>query len=179
MTPSAALTLARSLMAEHGLTGWTVSIDRAKVRGGCCHYSTRKITLGAAYLTKATASQVRNTILHEIAHALAGFHAGHGPEWRKVARSIGCDAQTCHNVKSLRDDAPWRTVCSKGHATKSRFHRAPLTVRFCKDCGGANNPGAALSWAHNGRVMPLSAMPVRYQREVILLRRYYGSRFSL
>lgn len=34
---------------------------------------------------------VENVILHEIAHALAGQEAGHGPRWRAVALWIGCD----------------------------------------------------------------------------------------
>ena len=32
---------------------------------------------------------VTNTILHEIAHALAGAKPGHGPAWKTVARRIG------------------------------------------------------------------------------------------
>ena len=33
--------------------------------------------------------EVKDTILHEIAHALAVARAGHGPAWKTVARRIG------------------------------------------------------------------------------------------
>ena len=33
--------------------------------------------------------QIRDTVLHEIAHAIAGREAGHGPLWKVTARRIG------------------------------------------------------------------------------------------
>ena len=65
-----ALALARRLLAEHGLSGWTVGLDRAKTRAGACHYSRRLITLSAPLTRLHTEDDVRDTILHEIAHAL-------------------------------------------------------------------------------------------------------------
>ena len=32
---------------------------------------------------------IRNTILHEICHAIAPFKEGHGPVWKKIAKQIG------------------------------------------------------------------------------------------
>jgi predicted SprT family Zn-dependent metalloprotease len=40
-----------------------------------------------------------DTVLHEIAHILAGPEAGHGRLWKRIAREIGCSAQRCHKLK--------------------------------------------------------------------------------
>jgi hypothetical protein len=40
-----ALALARRLMAEHELHGWTVVADRAKTRAGVCRFGKRQIGL--------------------------------------------------------------------------------------------------------------------------------------
>ncbi len=43
--------------------------------------------------------QVRDTVLHEIAHAIAGPEAGHGPLWKATARRIGATprARACES----------------------------------------------------------------------------------
>ena len=39
--------------------------------------------------------QVTDTILHEIAHALAGPGAGHGPAWKATASRLGATPKSC------------------------------------------------------------------------------------
>ena len=63
--------LALSLMRKHGLSHWEFGFDRAKRRFGACNFSKKRISL-SKYLTEVNEiEQVRDTILHEIAHALA------------------------------------------------------------------------------------------------------------
>ena len=52
----------------------------------------------AAVLPQSAEADVRDTILHEIAHALAGPKHNHDKVWREKARAIGCTAERCHNV---------------------------------------------------------------------------------
>ena len=81
--------MARELLAEHGLHGWSFRFDRARVRAGACHYGTRTITLSPWITAAHDPSQVRETLLHEIAHALVGPRHAHDAVWRARARSIG------------------------------------------------------------------------------------------
>jgi hypothetical protein len=100
-------------MAQHGLTadGWTFEIDRATTRLGLCQYGPKVISMGTSYVGSADEPSVRDTILHEIAHALVGPHVlthtgavvrsgrgrpaktGHGWQWKVKAREIGCTGQ--------------------------------------------------------------------------------------
>ena len=81
--------MARRLMDEHGLTGWTLAFVEAKRRLGDCHFRHHVIRISRAHALEGSEEQIRDTVLHEIAHAIAGHEAGHGPLWKVTARRIG------------------------------------------------------------------------------------------
>ena len=81
--------MARALMDEHGLDAWTFAFLEAERRLGDCHFQERVIRVGRAHALDASEAEIRDTILHEIAHALAGPEARHGPEWKAHAKRIG------------------------------------------------------------------------------------------
>jgi hypothetical protein len=72
-----ALATGRRLLREHGLDDWTIVADRAKTRAGVCRYSRREIGISGPLTTLHDESEVLDTILHEIAHALVGPRHGH------------------------------------------------------------------------------------------------------
>ena len=81
--------MARRLMDDHGLTGWTLAFVEAKRRLGDCHFRHRVIRISRTHALEGSEEQIRDTVLHEIAHAIAGREAGHGPLWKVTARRIG------------------------------------------------------------------------------------------
>ena len=81
--------LARKLMDEHGLDTWTFAFLEAERRLGDCNYQDRVIRVGRTHALDAGEAEIRDTILHEIAHALAGPEARHGAVWKATARRIG------------------------------------------------------------------------------------------
>ncbi|HEY5956080.1 MAG TPA: SprT-like domain-containing protein, partial [Polyangiaceae bacterium] len=102
-----AAALARHLMREHGLDGWRFDWDRSQRRYGCCHTGEKKITMSHHLVLHRTRQKVRNTILHEIAHALTPGH-GHDRVWQAKARSIGCSGERCAEARpSTAPKAPW------------------------------------------------------------------------
>src|ERR1700730_11711223 len=110
-------TLAEELMRIHGLIpGWSFAFDRAKRRLGCCHYPKKLITLSGFYSQNNPMEAIRNTILHEIAHALTPKQ-GHNRVWRAKALEIGCNGQRCGNV-SIKPKPKYIakcTTCSHEH----------------------------------------------------------------
>lgn len=91
--------LAGELMARHGLSDWSFQFDDASRRAGFCSYATKVLSLAREFALVAPSSEVRNTILHEIAHALVGPKHHHDQVWRDQARAIGCTGERCHDVK--------------------------------------------------------------------------------
>lgn len=98
--------LARDLMRENGLEaqGWTFAYDRAVRRFGSCSSTKRRITLSRKIVELNDITHVKNTILHEIAHALAGHKAGHGAAWKSTARALGCSAERCYSSEVTQPD---------------------------------------------------------------------------
>lgn len=153
--------LARELMDAHGLHGWHFAFDRAKKRAGVCRYGQQTIGLSAPLTALHTPAQVRDTILHEIAHALVGAQHGHGPAWRAMARSVGASPDRCLPEDAPRLPGAWVGTCPRGHTIDR--HRRPAQVTSCRQCSPAFDPQALFTWTHHG--VP-AAMTVGYHRQL-------------
>ena len=81
--------LARRLLDEYGLESWQFRLGAAEGQLGACRWDTATIEVGTSYAARAPMAKAQETILHEIAHAIAGADAGHGPGWKVVARGLG------------------------------------------------------------------------------------------
>jgi len=141
--------MAERLMAEHGLVGWQVQLDNAKRRAGVCRFGDRVIGLSAPLTRMHGEPEVRDTVLHEIAHALAGPAHGHDAVWRATARKIGCSGDRCVPEGAPRVVGSWVGVCSAGHV-KDR-HRRPERVMSCGQCRPDFSPEHVFEWTHHGR----------------------------
>lgn len=171
MEPTHALRMARELLTEHGLRDWTVRLDRAKTRAGICRYRERVIGLSGPMTRLHSEAEVRDTVLHEIAHALVGPQHGHDQVWRATARSIGCSGQRCVPADAPRPEGPWRGVCPAGHEVTR--HRRPTRVHSCSRCSRGFSPAHLIGWTYAGR---RAEMHPSYVAELAELRRRYGQR---
>lgn len=117
--------LARTMLDEHGLTDWAVRIDNAQRRLGACFYSQKVISLSRQYIAVGTDAQLRDTILHEIAHAHAGHAAGHGQEWKDAAARIGADPTRLSHAPEMKD-AKARRLEELFYASAHPFPRGPI-----------------------------------------------------
>jgi predicted SprT family Zn-dependent metalloprotease len=144
MLLSEAKSLAIELMNLHGLLdkGWSFEFDNAKRRFGCCRYGSKRITLSKALVSLNDEARVKNTILHEIAHALVGHGHGHDIVWKRIAMAIGCDGNRCFSSKNTQlVEANYQAVCKKCGHTHNR-HRLPKRASSCGACSNkfdANN----------------------------------------
>ena len=132
-------TLGLHLIREHEMVnglkkGWKFAFDLAPVRGGVCRYKEKLIALSVTYCLKASKAEIVDTILHEIAHAIAGPNHGHDEEWKTVARRIGCTAKRCHHV----DHTPprWRGQCGCGKEWKRQRLTRRARTGHCPQCKG-------------------------------------------
>jgi predicted SprT family Zn-dependent metalloprotease len=133
MNETTALKLARRLLDDHGLNKWKVELDHAVRRFGCCHYHTRRITLSAPLIKLNRTSDVRDTILHEIAHALVGWQSGHGAKWKAMAARIGARPRACYSDTVAEPPPKYIFRCLKCHRT-SESNRKPWRATACWTC---------------------------------------------
>lgn len=148
-------------MDEHGLEDWELVLDRAKRRAGACHFTDRRIGLSRHLTPVHTPEQVRDTVLHEIAHAHAGPRAGHGPRWQAAAVAIGASPRRCLPEDAVSIPGSWVGTCPRGHSIDR--HRRPVRVLSCRRCSTAFSLEAVFSWTHHG--VP-SDPGARYRREL-------------
>lgn len=94
--------MARRLMDEHHLKDWTLAFVESYTRAGDCLYRDRLIRISRRHALEHADDRIRDTVLHEIAHAIAGPEAGHGPLWKAVARRIGATPETAAYETDLR-----------------------------------------------------------------------------
>ena len=128
-----AIDLATELMDAHGLVGWRIKLDHARRRAGQCDYTNKVISLSRLYVRHADIDHIRDTILHEIAHALVGPRHGHDAVWRQKAREIGCTATRCHDLSFAR--ARWVMTCPNGCFSVERHRKKSGLV--CASCKSA------------------------------------------
>ena len=128
--------LAKELLRRHGLPEWHFHFDRARRRFGCCHLERKFITLSAPLTFLNDADQVRDTILHEIAHALAPGD-GHGRKWKAVCQCIGASPKRCYEDAQVnlppRAPARYRMGCPRCGWWVER-HRRTRRKLICRDC---------------------------------------------
>lgn len=128
--------LAEETMKQHGLIqdGWTFQYDNAVRRFGYCDYRKKLISLSKNLVLLNNLYEINNTILHEIAHALAGNRAGHGREWKQMAKSIGCSGQRCYDSSVVsKPKHKWIGICPNCQREVKRFKRMTIACSNCCD----------------------------------------------
>jgi len=106
MTRQQASELLRFTLDAYDLKDWHVRLttDVTKPYLGLCSYKDKAIILNAHHIDTHPEIEVRNTIFHEVAHALCPNHQ-HDDVWATFARNLGCDnTEPCAHY-SLSEEA--------------------------------------------------------------------------
>lgn len=123
---------------------WSFGFDHAKRRAGLCNYTERRITVSRYLAEKFEDDEIHQVLLHEVAHALAGASAGHGPRWKRIAAEIGYVGGRTHDGDIAHERAPWIGACPAGHA-HYRFRR-PTRITSCARCARGFSNAHVIEW---------------------------------
>lgn len=138
------------LMAEHGLESWTFDFDKGQTRLGCCHHNLRRITMSRQFALRNPWTQLKETMLHEIAHALLPVGEGHGRRWRLQYINIGGNPNRNYaEVKTA--PKPFTGTCPN---CKTKCQSRRRTNTACYNCCKKYNSGRytreyAFVWKEN------------------------------
>jgi predicted SprT family Zn-dependent metalloprotease len=127
--------LARTLLDAHGLYGWSFGFNRRRSEMGLCLEGRRLIQLSTPFALLNGDDAVRDTLLHEIAHALVGTRHGHGAVWRSKCRELGARPDRV-SFEVVMPDGRWQARCESCGTVHHR-HRRPKYMRgwWCRFCG--------------------------------------------
>ena len=140
-------------MSKHGLIakGWTFKFDNAKRRFGYCAHYSKTIGLSKNLVFLNDEAQVKDTTLHEIAHALCNVNHGHDEVWKAKAREVGCRDERCYGDNVTTPESKYIAEC-KGCGTTHKRHKRISGGRIssCGKCsGGKYNTNFLLHYVPN------------------------------
>lgn len=118
------------LLKEHDLNV-NFKFDNAVRRFGRYNEFRNIISLSKNLVLLNNEKIVRNTMLHEIAHALVGSKNKHNHIWKNKAIEIGCDGKRCYS-----DDViiPKSNYIYKCFNCGNKFRRFRRTEGYCGIC---------------------------------------------
>lgn len=141
-------TWANALIALHLDETWSFGFDNAKTRAGLCNFTAKRITVSRYLAARFEDDAIHQTLLHEVAHALAGPRAGHGASWRAIAADLGYEGGRLHDGPIADELAPWVGTCPAGHVIHR--YRRPTRPMACGRCSRRYDPAHAIRWTRRG-----------------------------
>jgi predicted SprT family Zn-dependent metalloprotease len=135
---------ADALIALHLDPGWTFGFDSAKTRAGLCDFTSKRISVSRYLASRYEDDEIHQVLLHEVAHAIAGTRAGHGPRWKAVAADLGYEGKRLHDGEIANELAPWVGSCPAGHVHDR--DRRPTRALACGRCARRFDAANAIEW---------------------------------
>lgn len=123
---------------------WTFVWDSAKKRQGVCKYGPRQIGISKYFVQLHPFDEIHQVILHEVAHAIAGSGANHGPIWKSIATKIGYRHKKFTGELVGNLTAPLVGNCPNGHVIYR--HRKPKTKLSCGVCSKQFDSRFLITW---------------------------------
>lgn len=153
MTQQAIVNLAESLMKFNNSgtnlleLGWRFRLNNRKTAIGVCNYREKTIFYSTVFL-KQEEKEIKDTLLHEIAHALTKG-SGHGREWKRMCILLGCKPKRTKSSNNeckeeLLKTAKYIAVCKNGHTHYK--NKSSKTQSSCGLCDRKFNPNALLDF---------------------------------
>lgn len=94
MNKAQVASLAKNLLAANGFGHLPVTFSNTRQALGRCFFYggvPTRIDLSNYWMTRVPEEQVKDTVLHELAHAKAGHKAGHSYIWKRAAIEVGAN----------------------------------------------------------------------------------------
>lgn len=124
-------------------------IDRCKTSAGRC-WSNGTITISKYYIESPVVNEdmMRDTILHELAHSIAGLDNGHNHIWYRICKAIGCSGDMyCKRFAKYK----YKVQCFKG-CTYGWYNRKALRKGQKHVCC-RNHPGTPVLVQHKKQLI--------------------------
>ncbi len=149
--------LAKELMNAHMpelvKLGWKFKLDNARLRFGFCLYRRRTISVSRYIASINEEKYVKQTIIHEIAHALVGSGNGHNAKWKDMAKSLGHNGSRTYSHAVVVPPKKWTIRCPKCGIAELRIRKTErrFACKWCCDTynKGKFSPEFVLMWERN------------------------------
>ena len=126
-----------------GLKDWELRFSNQKRHLGYCRPQKKIISISKAFMQTNPFPVIKDTLLHEIAHALHFLDTGktnHSNGWKKYALKVGCEPKRCATGEGLNiPQGKYLGICPVcGKIT--HFYRKVIRSYSCSHCTKSYNP---------------------------------------
>ena len=115
------------------IPGWGLGWICSQRVYGKCSFGEHLIKLSLPLVQRNSVEETTNTILHEIAHAMAGPEHNHDWYWKAQCMKIGARPERCFNLNEVDNGAEWKSKC----LCAGKVHKAirkPRRELICTAC---------------------------------------------
>jgi predicted SprT family Zn-dependent metalloprotease len=124
---------------------WRIALVKDHRNAGTCYPAEHKIELSAPLASLWSIENTRDTILHEIAHALTS--GGHGADWRAMCRKIGARPSRCWGgYGEVAVPEKYMGTCPSGHVIYRARKTRNMGRMSCGSCSRRYNPEYRYTW---------------------------------
>jgi len=125
-------------MEKWGVSDWNFVWDNKAVqRYGQCRYGSKEIGISKKLASINSLEETKDTVLHEIAHALTGPGHGHDRLWKQKCVLVGARPERCYTpedsggtVKTIK--GKWKLINKETGQVYRYYHRRPRRQNW--DC---------------------------------------------
>lgn len=152
------------LMGEFDLIdkGWTFAWMSRRRTLGLCKYGPRQLLLSTVLVDHNSEDVVEQVCRHEIAHALAGHQAAHGPEWISMAYKCGVRNPSAKCYEAELPPGRYQATCpscSKVYSMERRPKQMNGRSRYCPPCYRSTGNLAAAELTFRDSRTPIVSLP--------------------
>jgi hypothetical protein len=125
--------------------GWTFEYGTKRNSLGTCKMRSKVIILSKWVIENSDnpMSTWKNTMLHEIAHAIDSQIRGtssHDWKWRSIALAIGCDGKRCSRIEHSDDVKSKYTIkCNNCGSERIGHKKSSVIAQGRRSCGKCSN----------------------------------------
>lgn len=125
--------------------GWDYGWHNKKRAWGTCFPSQKKVKLSKFLLTNSEfrLDQWKNTILHEVAHAIdweLNGQTDHSKRWKRIAKAIGCNGERCTRGKYVNKEDVFKHILECPNCERKVYkHRMRKNLACGSCCKKYNN----------------------------------------
>ncbi len=140
-----------------GLSGWVLKLSHQRRHLGYCNPVRKTISVSLLYMERNPFHIMKDTLLHEIAHAIHFIETGkmgHNNGWKVVAQRVGCAPVRCASLQG--SGCP--RVSTAGYAAL-----AAKQFSSTEECAGATRAARA---ARSATTPSTSLRSKKYELEI-------------
>lgn len=125
---------AQEFVLKCGLTNWTVKLNNAKRSLWLCDETKKELRFSKFFIENNSDIEIKETLIHEVAHALAWNDKKHWPKWIQMAKLLGLKNPEQFNRTAVQAEWKYLMICPWCDAKHYFYKKPKKNWKACYEC---------------------------------------------